>query len=93
MTHDELLAAHQVLVDRCRNMRADMSAQGLLLDALVIAASPASRATIESTVQQLSERYMAMYLARSTDPSDRSIDAVQQALDRLGDRLQVLPRG
>ena len=84
---EELLQAHQHLVGLSRNMRADINATGLLLDALLTSLPTETRATVAAQFELLSERYVASLLATSTDPQDDSLKAMTAALDRMELRL------
>ena len=88
---DELRDKHDALIELMRNLRADLTAHRILSDALIIAMSAPMRATVRHNVQQLSERWLAGALANSTDPTDKTVHAVQRSVDHLLLRLDQLP--
>jgi hypothetical protein len=90
---DELRAAHDNLVERTRNLRADLSATNLLLDALVMTMPAEASAKLRAQFEQLSERYTAQLLATSTDPQDKTLQSMTRALAHAKARLAAAHTG
>lgn len=88
---EELRQAHSVLTNALRNLRADLTANRLLNDAMLIAMTANARAALEANFQTLSERWLAGALAHSKDPTDQTVHATQRAIDQIRERLQKLP--
>jgi hypothetical protein len=88
---EALQQQHNLLVDLVRNLRADVVANGLLHDAMIIAMDAPIRATMRHNVQQLGERWIAGALANSKDPTDRTVHSVQRAIGQLLERFDHLP--
>lgn len=78
------------LQERYFNLRADHTAQGMLMDALIIAMAPAAREAVLHNFQHLGERWVAAALAHAQ--SDDSVHAVQRSIDHVLLRLRELPR-
>lgn len=87
---EDLRRAHDALVDLVRNLRADVTAHRMLNDAMLIAMSGNARQALEHNFAHLSEQWLAGALARSTDPSDRTVHAVQRSVEHIRARLGEL---
>lgn len=76
------------LVTAVARLRADLQAQQLLVEALLLALPPPSRAIVRRHFAQHSERYMSagLYLAAQDD----SLERMQAAVDRVGVRIEAL---
>lgn len=88
---NELLEKHQLLVANARNLRADLMAHSVLVDALLIAMTAKQRAAIAHNVQHLSENMLSNFLAQSQDPTDQALHALQRSMANLQERLARLP--
>lgn len=78
------------LQERVQNMRADLMAQRMLIDAMLIAMTPNAREALQHNFLQLSERSIAGALANVQ--SEEGVQALQRAVDQTKQRLQHLPR-
>lgn len=81
----------EVLAQRMINLRADLTAQRMLQDAMLISMTGATRTALAHNFGQLSERWMADYLAQSTSATDDTVYAVQRSIDHVALRLRELP--
>ena len=82
MTNDELKA-------RVSNLRADLVAQRLLMDSMIIAMTPAARAALKHNFRHLSEQWISGALAHAQ--SDETVHSVQRSVDHLATLLDSLP--
>lgn len=75
---------------RLHNLRADLIAQRILMDAIVIAMTPNARDVLLHNFSHLSEQSVAGALA--TVRSEEGVEALQRAIEQTKLRLQHLPR-
>lgn len=78
------------LQTRVQNMRADLMAQRMLIDAMLIAMTPKAREALQHNFLQLSEQSIAGALGQVQ--SEEGLQALQRAVDQTKQRLQHLPR-
>jgi len=89
MDLEQLAAAHTELVSAFRKMRADLIANGMLIDAMLTTMPPGARAGTATQFARMSEQFLAKQLATSQDPTDRAYEATEQAFARAKQRLGI----
>jgi hypothetical protein len=77
------------MLERWRNLRADLTAARMLQDAMLIAMTAGARRALEQNFHTLSEQWLAGALAHSQ--ADETVNAVQRSVDHVKARLAALP--
>jgi hypothetical protein len=84
MTKDELET-------RVRNLRADQVAQGILLDAMLIAMTASARSALKQNFATLSQQALAAAQTAGHGAGDETRRAFSRSVELLRQRLDVLP--